>query len=337
VKYNGYFLIVGFGSIGQRHFTNLKLVAPDLKVIVYRPSKKLSSEERKIEGAFLVSDSMQEALAEPLVGAIIATPAVFHIEMAKNLIEKKVPVLMEKPVSAELSEAISFAELLQTHNVPLLVGYNFRFSKTAQKFKQLVEEGAIGKVLTASIEMGFHLPSWRPHQDYRKGVSAQKKMGGGVLLELSHALDLYLWFFSMPDRVFAQINQLGDFEIDVEDNVDLFLESDLPRMTAHLHLDMLQRKASRHFKIVGTEGSLIWNMVTQSLQLVKLDSEQDLSIEEAWNDMYVHEIEHFLDCIYTKQLPMIGFEDGLKVLQLVDAARKSSQARASVSLFKETS
>ena len=58
----------------------------------------------------------------------------------------------------------------------IAVGYNLRFMPSAKSVKQIIESNALGKISTVSAEVGQYLPDWRPGSDYRKGVSAQKKI-----------------------------------------------------------------------------------------------------------------------------------------------------------------
>ena len=68
------------------------------------------------------------------------------------------------------------------------------------------------------------LPDWRPQSDYRKGVSAIKKLGGGVLLELSHEIDYATWLFGNPISLFCSSRKLSNLDLDVEDYANLIFE-----------------------------------------------------------------------------------------------------------------
>ena len=72
-------------------------------------------------------------------------------------------------------------------------------------------------------EIGQYLPLWRPGSDYRLGVSANRALGGGVLLELSHELDYLRWIFGDVDWVQASLERQSALEIDVEDTAHLLL------------------------------------------------------------------------------------------------------------------
>jgi predicted dehydrogenase len=334
MNYTGYFLIVGFGSIGRRHFQNLRELAPDLKIIILRTSGVQRKPLEQIEGPFLVTESLPDALKLGIRGAIIATPAAFHLPMAAKLVEAGIPVLIEKPLSAGMLGDHEVSETLSAHSAKILVGYNFRFSPTARRFRELIKNGRIGQILRMDLEMGFYLPSWRPQQDYRQAVSAHKNLGGGVLLELSHALDLYLWFFALPETVFARLSHLSDLQIDVEDNASLIIESEAVPKIAHIHLDMLQRRANRYMKVIGSDGNLIWNMVDHSIQLITQDTEEFVAAggSETWNEMYLEELRHFLQLSFIGVTPEVTIEDGRNVMHLVEAARRSSELAQVVKL-----
>ena len=98
----------------------------------------------------------------------------------------------------------------------LAIGYNLRFLSSLQKFKSILDDKIIGDVWSVRSEVGQFLPSWRPNSDYRKGVSAQYALGGGVLLELSHDIDYLRWIFGEVAWVQAVLAQQSDLEIDVE-------------------------------------------------------------------------------------------------------------------------
>ena len=85
-----------------------------------------------------------------------------------------------------------------------------------------------------------YLPDWRSKRNYSKTSSAMKKLGGGVLLDLSHELDYIRWFFGEMKSVFANIQNSGTLDIDVEDSVDMIFESD-KGFSVSVHLDFNSR------------------------------------------------------------------------------------------------
>src|SRR5690606_29956228 len=105
----------------------------------------------------------------------------------------------EKPLSDSLESFARAGEVLLENSAKIEVAYNLRFMPSAIRLKELLTEQIVGRIHSVSIEVGQYLPDWRPATDYRKNVSACKKLGGGVLLELSHELDYLTWLFGEFD------------------------------------------------------------------------------------------------------------------------------------------
>jgi small basic protein len=83
---------------------------------------------------------------------------------------------------------------------------------------------------------------------------AKRALGGGVLLELSHEFDYLTHLFGRFDRVFCVTGRSGLLEIDVEDRADILLTR-ADGLVAQLHMDFLQRKATRRCKVIGEHGN----------------------------------------------------------------------------------
>lgn len=323
-------LVVGSGSIAKRHIRNLRELYPDAEVVC------VSSSGRQIVafdvGATRTFDTVEAAVLNNPDIAIVASPANFHLVHAESILKSNIPVLIEKPLCAELSDLWRFP--INQIKSKVAVGYNLRFMPAAKAVKGLIDSGSLGRISTVFSEVGQYLPDWRPDTDYRKGVSAQKSLGGGALLELSHELDYLNWFFGDFSEVSAIIGSSNTLDIDVEDTVDALL-SNQSGTAFHLHLDFLQRSPNRSFKAVGENGTLIWNLLTNEVVLQRSGATSEVVYSDhAYdrNDMYVEQLRAF-----------VAFADGdgtfdstlgssVEVMRLIEAIRLSDQRRAWISL-----
>ena len=179
----------------------------------------------------------------------------------------------------------------------------------------------------ARAEVGQYLPDWRPTSDYCMGVSAQRALGGGALLELSHELDYLGWLFGPPARVTARGGRFSDLTLDVEDLVELLLEyPSAPRLVS-VHLDMLQRAPQRTCRVIGSEGTLVWDAIADRVDLYRAATGiwETLPVTPLAdrNQMYLDELCHFLDCIAQGTQPQVDGAAGLRALAIVAAARQS--------------
>lgn len=323
-------LIVGTGSIAKRHLKNLRTLYPDAKVFCFSPSgRKVKRSE--LEGSEVVK-SLESALSFNLDIAIIATPSTHHLFYAEILTRHRIPILIEKPLCADLCELDDFKDLSVQRKIG--VAYNFRFSPAAQFVKNYISHGKLGRVDTVFCEVGQYLPDWRPAVDYRHGVSAQKKFGGGALLELSHEIDYLNWFFGSLKRVSAVSRKVSDLEIDVEDNVDAVLESK-DGAIIHLHLDFLQRPASRSLKVISEYGCLNWNLLRNQIKFTNPDGTVETLFDDYeydTNEMYIEQLKAFISFAKGNSFFESGFENGVNVMRVVAAIRKASLSESWVSL-----
>ena len=319
-------LIVGLGSIGKRHLRLARQLFPRADIRVLR-HKRTNEVPEYSNGIFF---SIEEACAFFPMVAVIAGPATLHIHYAQALAGIGVHLLIEKPLSATLNGVTKLLEICKKHNVVLLTGYNLRFLPSLQHFRDLLSEGAIGRILSIRTEVGQYLPSWRTESDYRKGVSARSELGGGVLLELSHELDYLRWIFGEIEWVKATLCRQSDLDIDVEDSAHLVLgfvsDSNRKQLIGTLNMDFIRHDSSRVCTAICEKGTLRWNGLIGEVMLY----EEGVGWRECFikqhesDDSYQAEWLNFIAAIADHKNPLITGEDGLKVLQIIEAAKISS-------------
>ncbi|WP_454833089.1 Gfo/Idh/MocA family protein [Pseudomonas veronii] len=319
------YLVIGSGSIAKRHIGNLKKLFASARVGCISASGRTLSAEDVGENTQIYR-SMNEALADNPVLAIVASPAPLHLAYAVQLLDRKVPVLIEKPLCDSLERFSPHRDVLFEHKSRIEIAYNLRFMSSALKFKALLEACSVGAIRSVSVDVGQYLPDWRPASDYRKNVSARRDLGGGVLLELSHELDYLRWLFGEFDTVYCVARNTAALEIDVEDTVDaLLVRSD--RLAVNVHMDFLQRAAVRTCKVIGQEGTLIWDILNNGITLHTGRDQQHVLFEDPGydrNNMYLDQLRHFVQVAQGTVSPVIDLEDGLQTLRLIEAMKKSS-------------
>jgi predicted dehydrogenase len=326
-------LICSLGSIGQRHLQNLRTLQPQARIGVLR---RPGSAEDLPAGCDVVLTSIKEVREFDPFAAIVAGPATLHGTVACELAAMGVHLLVEKPLAHDLASGRRIVAAAERAGITLMVGYNLRFAPTFLTAKKLIERGAIGRVLSARAEVGQYLPSWRPQQDYRQSVSSRPELGGGVLLELSHEIDLMLWLFGRPDTVYATIGRYSDLEIAVEDLAEIVIEYEEPSLIVSIHLDFLQQPAARSGKFIGTNGTLLWDAIADRIECSAPQAQTLAALPSTsggdGNAMYLNELEHFLSCARSGTTPSIDGAAGLEVLEVIEAARRSARGKRAVSM-----
>ncbi len=316
-------LVVGLGSIGARHLRLLReaLPASDIRVL------RRSGCDDDIAGADGCFESLEEACAFAPQAAVIANPAPFHLATASALARAGAHLLVEKPISDSTDGVADLIALCAQEGRLLQLGYNLRFLQTLQRFRDELAAGAIGVVCCVHCEVGQYLPDWRKGTDYRNGVSARRALGGGVLTELSHEIDMLRWVFGEFSWVSAWTGRLGVLDIDVEDSAMLQIGF-VRGPVAQLSMDFLRRDSTRVCTAIGAAGSLRWDGIAGRVS--RFDPEvgawKDVDSQVPPNDAsYRAQIAAFLGAIERRTPDHIAATgaDGLAVIQLVDAARRS--------------
>lgn len=329
-------LVVGLGSIGQRHLRLLRTRLPGSQIMVLRHGCC----KTPVEGADVCVTSLEKALAFRPQIAVIATPAPFHYETALALAEGGTHLLVEKPMAASALQAQALTTAAQAAGVVLQVGYNLRQLSSLVAYRVALHSGQIGRVASVRAEVGQYLPDWRPGQDWRASVSARADLGGGVLLELSHELDYLRWIFGDICGVRGWVGQQGGLAIDVEDTVHVLLnfsaatpfgfEGAAP--VASLNMDFIRRDSVRRCVAIGEEGTLTWDGMVSEVRLNRPGAKDALLYcnRSDRDASYLAQIDSFLASVEIGASVAVSGNDGLAVMHLIDAVRHSHAAGGAV-------
>lgn len=295
-------LVVGLGSIGQRHARVLEQLGC-----------RVSTVSRRGGGDYTAIES-GVAQARPEY-AVIATETATHAASLQELADAgfKGTVLVEKPVFAHVEPRTDYPF------ARLCVGYNLRFHPVMTAFAQQLGGRP---ALTVSAYVGQDIREWRPGRDHRTTASATREAGGGVLRDLSHELDYLLWLFGQWHRVAALGGSSGARQIDVDDHISLLLEMDRSK-AVQVHMDYLDRPGIRKIRVnledETIEADLVGGYLSVNGKSRGYPSERDRSYEA----MHLAAIKG--------ADPICTLPEGVAVMKLIEASERALQSRNWVS------
>lgn len=327
-------LIVGLGNIGKRHLNNLNSIVPEASIAIWRHKKNnLPSGDNLLK--YKLVYNLQEALSQKPDAVVISNPAPFHTEISIEFAKKGAHLFIEKPLSNRLDNISELKNICQKQNLVSMVGFNFRFYRPFQIIKKALENNQIGRILSFRAEVGQFLPDWRPGNNYRDSVSARKELGGGAIFELCHEIDYIKWFVGEIKTISSLSGSISDLNLEVEDTADIIIETENGAVGS-IHLDMVDRASNRSCRIIGTEGTLLWDFSNHHVRLFTANTGEwsELCSRENIdrNEMYILELKHFLDCIQTKKTPVTGIDDGRRVLEIALAIKKSCKEKRAIEI-----
>ncbi len=318
------FLVIGCGSIGQRHLKNLKrLGVRRLSAVDPRPDRQGVVCQR-----FRVPclGDLAEALNQGIQVALICTPTSLHLQHALLAARAGCHLFIEKPLAHCLEGVDELLAEIAARRLASLVGCNFRFHPGLGQVKALLAEGAVGAVVSARAQFGHYLPDWHPWEDYRLGYSARQDLGGGVVLDRIHELDYLCWLLGEVVEVGAFMGRLSDLEIDTEDTAEILLRFASGTLGS-LHLDYVRRTYGCSLEITGTEGTIRWSYARHSVSWYRAGENRWQSLK--WpnyqaDEMYQAQMRHFLQVVQGREPAALDAAQARRVLVVALAAKQAA-------------
>lgn len=291
-------VIVGGGSIGQRHINNLQYLG--YKNIYCLKRHKDIDFENKFKVKVITSYS-QLKIIKPFA-VFICNPTSLHIKSLNEAVKADAHVFMEKPLIHDKTGLNSAKKILKQFNGIFFIGFMLRFHPLVNKIKSIIDSNKLGKVYSARFEFGSYLPYWHPYEDYKISYASKKELGGGVINTITHELDLIQYFFGNPKAVKGHKSNLKKLTIDVEELFEGILIYEDKMVT--LHLDYLQKDYDRRISILCDEGSINWNWHDNHIVVKKHKEDIETIPLDGFdvNQLYIDELLSFFDLIKSNTL-----------------------------------
>ena len=307
-------LIVGLGSIGERH----------LRCFSQTGRAELGVCELDAELLEAVGDrygvgrrytSLESALGDGYDAALVATPAHLHIPMASRIVAEGMHVLIEKPLSTSTDGVESLAEQADRRGVVATVAYVMRFHPALGAARQAISEGRFGEPLQVVAHCGQDFPHYRPA--YRDTYYARRQTGGGAVQDaLTHIVNAVEWIVGPVGRVMADAAHLSVPGVTVEDTVHLIARHD--SVMASYALNQFQAANESNITVACRRG-------TVRVQLVENRWAWQTDPDGEWHresfaglrrdDLFLAQANAFLDAIRGQVTPLCGIEDAGSTLR----------------------
>jgi predicted dehydrogenase len=250
--------IIGMGNMGKFHADYLlagKVNRAELKGVCSTSPQKLEGYREK--GAKVYGSSEELIKSGAVDALVIATPHYQHTSLGIAALQAGLHIMVEKPISAHKADAERLIGEAKKH--PALVFgamFQLRTEPRYTRIRKLIQNGELGQI----VRVNWIITDWfRTEAYYASGGwrATWKGEGGGVLLnQCLHQLDTLQWLLGMPVRV-RGFCQLGRFHnIEVEDNVNVFMEW-ADGATGVFISSTGEAPGSNRFEICGTRGKVV--------------------------------------------------------------------------------
>jgi predicted dehydrogenase len=210
--------MVGAGQACAPHLQSLKDLDSELELacVVARSADKLAA--LSLPTGAITSTRLEDILEDASITAVLVlTPPNTHGDIVQQLARAGKHVLVEKPLDVSLEKAEQMVDICAQSGVKLAVMLQHRMRDASLALARLIQDGALGQLLSASASIRW----WRPQTYYDEpGRGTLARDGGGVLMtQAIHTIDLLLSLTGMPDKVLAMAGTSAAHRMECEDTV----------------------------------------------------------------------------------------------------------------------
>ena len=289
-------IIIGSGNISKTHYKsirNLRFLSI-IKKYKSREFAKLSIKDlKKFKPDFF----------------IICSPASLHIKHLK-IIEKHFTdknILIEKPLSTKFIKLVKFKN-------NYFVGYNLRFHPVIIFLKKYLKNKIVFSVNVVSFSF---LPFWRKI-NYSKSVSAKKRLGGGIVLEMSHELDYLNWIFGDLNILSSFNKKISNLKIDTDDTLVATFKTKLKEVI-NLNLNFFSLLPKREITVSGKDFTINCNLLKNKIIIIEKKNNKIIKKNVLYKNFnlkktYEKQIELFLKKNHSQLVPIKESNNLMKLL-----------------------
>lgn len=320
--------VVGAGRIGRIHARNVALHKELFLAGIADPVNASADAAAAETGAPVLT--FDAILADSAIkGVIIASPTLHHLDQAEAAIAAGKAVLCEKPLDLDLARARAAQEKLGGDK-PLMLGFNRRFDRHFAALKRQLDAGAVGGLETVLIVS--HDPAPPP--------ASYVRISGGIFKDMSiHDLDMARFLLGEePVEVFASGSCLIDPEIGKAGDIDtakILLKTKSGKICVISNSRRSGYGYDQRIEAYGAKGLLkADNVLESTVSQWGADGARSDQLQNFFLDRYAEayraEVDHFADIITGRAKPMVGYYDGVRALELAEAAGESLRTGTNV-------
>ena len=331
-------LIIGLGSIGQRHLRNIKKLYPTTNFFSYRRKfespaldnlNRVKSFDLKSKYKITYIDNLINLKKHKITAAFVCTPSSLHVSETIKIIEQNINIFVEKPLGSSLKNIKKLKNILKSKKIISMVGFQLRFSPIIKKKKKIISSNKFGKLNQILIHHGENINNFHKYENYKNSYAANKKLGGGVTLTQIHELDymLYLTANFKIKNIKSLSSKVSKLKMDVEDTLNsiILFTHKKEELICNLHLNYYEQPGKRLINLLFENGKVSADLNNKKITYNKNFNKKIEKFQYNRNDLFMSEIKYFFNHI-KKNKPIsnnMNLFNGIKTLELAMKLKKT--------------
>ena len=307
--------VIGTGFWGKNHARVYKELASTELVAICDVNADRAKSVADQFGAKAYTSNARMLKNEKIEAVSVCTWSTNLAQEALKALKAGKHVLVEKPMATNTKQAEKLLETAEKNDLHLTVGFLMRFIPGLQHIREAVENKKIGELVCAAAK---RVSQW-PERIGDVGVVKDMAIHDiDVIRYISNEdpITVYAKAGSMRHRKFEDYAQIM---LTYKDGKSAFIES-----------NWLTPYKTRTLTVTGSDAIMRLDYITQELWIE--EPKENLQPRYPWQEPLKLELQHFADCISEKKKPLITGADGLKALQIAEAALRSSAKNRAIKL-----
>lgn len=335
--------IIGTGNISSTHLRSF-LAASDLcevKALCDLYPHKAQALAAKGNLVVSITDDYHTLLDRDEIDLVsLCLPPSIHAQVASDFLDAGKHVLVEKPMAPSLEACDRMIEAQERSGKILSVISQNRFFTAPMRVKQLIDDGALGRILFARVNSMW----WRGSNYYDlwwRGTY-EHEGGGCTLNHAVHQIDILQWLIGFPTSVYSVMRNVNHTNSEVEDLSISILS--YPSMVAEVNATLVDHDEKQEFFFAAEKASVGIPWYVKSVKQLPNGFYEPNPVEELRFDTLYEDLEELtltgheaqvrdvLSAIIEDKPPLVSGVEGRKAVELITAMYKSSTEGAVVNL-----
>ncbi|MBU3897265.1 MAG: Gfo/Idh/MocA family oxidoreductase [Nanoarchaeota archaeon] len=294
--------VIGIGSMGKNHARIYSESDKVNLVAVSDMNEALAKEISEKYGCKYYTDYKEMISKEKLDIVSVVVPTEYHKQVAFDVIDKKINILLEKPITSTIEDGKKLVEFARNNGIKIMIGHIERFNPVVIELKKRLENNELGEIFKIDVN--------------RSGPFPQRIGDVGVVIDLAvHDLDIIRYLTGAEiTRAHAEIAK--KIHKNHEDMICAVLKLSNGAI-CNMNVNWLTPIKIRNIQIIGEKGMYTADYITQEINFYQSDGIEStvtkISVQK--KEPLLTELEHFIDCVENDKTPLVSAEDGLRVLE----------------------
>jgi len=327
------FGVIGYGYWGPNVARNLaNLDGAQLTAIAEMNPAARQRAEKAYPGIHVTPDACEVIKSTSIDAIAVITPVWTHYELTKAALEQGKHVFVEKPFTSTTQQAEELIELAARKNLKIMVDHTFLFTGAVKKIRQLVNDGALGKL--------FYYDSTRVNLGlFQHDINVLWDLAPHDLSIMDHLIRTH------PEAVVAT----GEKHLNCHEDVAFMTLYFPEQVIAHINVNWLSPVKVRTTLIGGEKRMVVWNdleadekikVYDKGVNITNREGVYELLVSYRSGDMWAPQVEqgealrqelaYFVDCIASGETPHNDGCAGLRVVRMLEAATESLNQRGTL-------